>query len=504
LIAECHYTKLYRFGPDVSGDFGWKNRGSQSAVSFYKDNSTGSVRMISREHITNKLRMNQMVYPEEEASFTKKNAKMYSWTAFDATIAAEEEDVNKGQSAWLIKFSTEDLANEFADHFRNAMQMNAETGTGTNVDDAPQTSTPEIVDQPQGPDEVEKMTEVNEQKEEEENEEDRYKGWEQHEIDEDKARRAKALKDAESAKLFAGDGAAQTVSWNMDAFGGGDDTTNAVDNAFGNFNFEDQRGVDLEAESVLNRNKVDPTISFGIDNANENEQDLSNVTTRGGDDEANDNNGDGNTFGALGTNRFAFSSTKEEETEKQETTIGGTWAFDVNAGTKGNEASSWNLGGDSGDKNEADTGGWGDVGGGFSSVKTTEHFRNAMQLNAEMGIGTNVADTPQTSTPEIVDQPQGPAEVQKMKGNEVNEQKEEEQNEEEQFKGLEQPEIDDDKAAQTASRNMDAFGGGDDATNAMGNAFGVVNTDEKKVTGIKEESEPTIQRKAFIAKRRRR
>jgi len=151
----------------------------------------------------------------------------------------------------------------------------------------------------------------------------------------------------------------------------------------------DQRGVDLEAESVLNRIKVDPTISFGIDNANENEQDFSNVTTRGGDDEANDNNGDGNTFGALGTNGFAFSSTKEEETEKQETASGGTWAFDVNAGTKGNEASSWNLGGDSGDKNEADTGGWGDVGGGFSSVKTTEGFGNVSWGNNDDGADGN-------------------------------------------------------------------------------------------------------------------
>merc|ERR1719283_535382 len=118
-----------------------------------------------------------MVYPEEQAVFAKKTAKMYSWTAFDATIAQEEEDVNKGQSAWLIKFATEDLANEFAEHFRNAMQMNAQTASATNVADAPQSSTPEVVDQPQAPAEVEKMTgnEVNEQKEEEENEEERYK-----------------------------------------------------------------------------------------------------------------------------------------------------------------------------------------------------------------------------------------------------------------------------------------------------------------------------------------
>ena len=61
VFAECEYVKLYRFGHDDSGDFGWKNRGSQSSVQFYKDNGDGFVRIISREHITTKLRMNQAV-----------------------------------------------------------------------------------------------------------------------------------------------------------------------------------------------------------------------------------------------------------------------------------------------------------------------------------------------------------------------------------------------------------------------------------------------------------
>merc|ERR1719474_647962 len=227
---------------------------------------------------------------------------------------------------------------------------------------------------------------------------ERYKGWEQHEIDEDKARRAKALKDAESALKFqSNDGdAPQTVSWSMDAFGGGDND-DAADNVFGAINFEDQRGVDLEAEAIMNKIKVDPTISFGVDSGNGDGQDFSNVTTRGSADAAEPSSG-GNAFGGLGANGFTFSSSnsKEESSQKEEAS---SWSF--NADDKAEEAAatnswgdggSWNMnGGDSKDKNEADSGnsGWGDIGGGFSSVKTTEGFGNVSwgNDNADSGGG---------------------------------------------------------------------------------------------------------------------
>ena len=308
LIAKCHYTKLYRFGPDVSRDMGWKNRGSQSEVSFYKDNSTGAVRMISREHITNKLRMNQMVYPEDKASFTKKTPKMYSWTAFDVTIATEEKDVNKGQSAWLIKFGTEELAMEFAGHFRVAMQMNANVEE-TPVDDASKPETLELMDGSKGSQEVVKITEndtsqqnVESKKNAETSEEVRVKAWQQPEIYEDKARRATAVKDAQSAALFQSNDAdaPQTVSWSMDTFGEGDDN-NAEDNVFGNLK-EKSREEKTSGPCNFNRNGT--------------------KTDLGGD--------------------------------------------------SGDEAdANWN------EQNESDSVIWGDVGGGFSSVKPTEGWANA-------------------------------------------------------------------------------------------------------------------------------
>merc|ERR1712013_942309 len=74
LMAKIEYLKLYRFGKDVSGCPCWKNRGTRSAVYFYAHKESGKVRRISREEITNKLRMNQLVPRESNSNFTLKQA----------------------------------------------------------------------------------------------------------------------------------------------------------------------------------------------------------------------------------------------------------------------------------------------------------------------------------------------------------------------------------------------------------------------------------------------
>jgi len=376
LLAQCDYLKLYRFGPDVSGEMGWKNRGTRSSVSFYKDSADGTVRLISREQITNKLRMNQRVYPEEKAEFTQKTSKMLQWTAYDATIAKEEEDPNKGLSSWLIKFSGEGEARQFAEHFRDAMKRNANLNDGGGAaSDEQRSVTPEVAEQPEslGDSKTDGLfaaaaAAANDAAGDEMDDAERYKGWEQHEIDQDKATRAKAIKDAKSAKLFASDNpddAPQSTSWTMDAFGGGfGGGDNAAADAFSGINFGEQRGVDLEAESVLNRIGTDPTISFGVDPSNADGQDFSNVTTRGDGDEKD-------TVGALGANGFTFCSNDGKKEESS------SWSFGSAAAAEPTEQSSWNLGGDSGDKKGAESGGWGDIGGGFSSVKPTDGFGNA-------------------------------------------------------------------------------------------------------------------------------
>merc|ERR1712129_249853 len=125
LINTFKFTKLYRFGKDVSGMPVWKNRASKSTVSFYKSKSNGKIRIVSRENITNKLRMNQFVPKADVAAFQLKQQRAYSWNAYDASIAMEEEDEDKGFCAWTIKFETQEIAEAFAAEFKNAISCNS-------------------------------------------------------------------------------------------------------------------------------------------------------------------------------------------------------------------------------------------------------------------------------------------------------------------------------------------------------------------------------------------
>merc|ERR1712129_325756 len=174
-----------------------------------------------------------------------------------------------------------------------------------------------------------------------------YKGWKIEEIAEDKARIAKAKQDSESAKLFTSNSdntnATNTFAWNAD-------TTTATTNGsgFANFSFEDgQRGIDLEAEAVLNKVKVDGSISFGVSAGGNDdaEPDFSNVTTR--KSESVDS-------ASLGANNFSF----DAGANKPDTVS--SWGAPSSKQEVDEEE----------DKSDQPASSWGAVGGGFSSVKT--------------------------------------------------------------------------------------------------------------------------------------
>jgi len=346
LMAKVSYLKLYRFGKDVSGCPCWKNRGTRSTVYFYAHKETNKVRLVSREEVTNKLRMNQLVPREDNANFTLKQARVYSWNAYDVTIAAEEEDDAAGMCAWSIKFETEDAAEDFARHFRDAMQRNSAAQNQNS--EVERDDTPELLDSLDT--EKEQETEVVEKMEEkaETPEAERYAGWTEEDIHADKMRREKAKKDAKAAALFSsGDGGQQTVSWNMGAFDAS--ATNGaeeqVTNLFANVDFEAQRGVDLEAEAVLNKIAVDPTISFGIGSA---------AAETNADADAN---ADGNGASGLGFGNFSFDANKADDAPA-------TNAWGVSAAAETTDA-------------KPETSVWGAIGGGFSDVAVTDGFANA-------------------------------------------------------------------------------------------------------------------------------
>jgi len=343
LMAKVEYLKLYRFGKDVSGCPCWKNRGTRSEIFFYAHNETGKVRLISREQITNKLRMNQRVPKESNAHFTLKQARVYSWNAYDVTIAAEEEDEAAGMCAWSIKFETETAAEDFAHHFQDAMQRNANA-----VSSPKKADTPELLESLDNEKEKETVEEAVVEKEETP-EAERYLGWREEEIMADKVRRQKAKKDAKAAALFSsGDSANQKTSWDMGAFdanagANGDEAT--VTNMFAAVDFEAQRGVDLQAEAVLNRIAVDPSISFGI----------------GG---GNDADGDGNGASGLGLDgNFSFDG---GDADANDTATSNSWGAAATTTTEAKE-----------ETEKAASNGWGGFSGGFSDVAVTDGFGNA-------------------------------------------------------------------------------------------------------------------------------
>merc|ERR1740123_1875689 len=257
----------------------------------------------------------------------------------------EEEDEEKGFCAWTIKFETQEIAEAFAAEFKTAIKCNSSIVSPVKAA-KPKVIAPSTPDQQE--EEEEKKVEI--EIAQSVSDEDKYKGWTDEEIAEDKARLAKAKLDAQAAKLFTSSSdntnATNAFSWDATATA----TTNG--SGFANFSFEDgQRGIDLEAEAVLNKVKVDGSISFGVSagGCGDADPDFSNVTTR--KSESVDSAG-------LGANNFSF----DASANKPETVA--SWG----APSSKQEA----------DEPAAETsgGGWGDIGGGFSSVKATDGFGN--------------------------------------------------------------------------------------------------------------------------------
>eukprot|EP01083_Nonionella_stella_P200766 734920_1 len=124
LIVEIPCVKLYRCGKDVVQVPFWKIHTSKSNVYFYRSCTSGKIRIIAREHETNKLRMNQFVPKSEDSAFASKSSNVYQWMAYDASIAAEKDDEAAGFTMWCIKIGDTDNADRFENEFRKAMQVN--------------------------------------------------------------------------------------------------------------------------------------------------------------------------------------------------------------------------------------------------------------------------------------------------------------------------------------------------------------------------------------------
>ena len=85
-------TPTTKVSKHVAGQPTWKNRATKTKMEFYQNAKSGKIRIVAREQITNKLRLNQLVANQGVLNIDRKSDKQISWSGFDVTIEAEDED----------------------------------------------------------------------------------------------------------------------------------------------------------------------------------------------------------------------------------------------------------------------------------------------------------------------------------------------------------------------------------------------------------------------------
>jgi len=124
-LANFEVTKLYRWGKDVTGDFIWKQRACNTKLQFWRNNVSDRIRIVSRESVTNKVRLNQIVDTKVLGAVSKMSAKQASWVARDVTIEAEDDDESQGVCKFACKFIDEETADKFVKMFASSGENNA-------------------------------------------------------------------------------------------------------------------------------------------------------------------------------------------------------------------------------------------------------------------------------------------------------------------------------------------------------------------------------------------
>lgn len=105
LLKSFNIKSLYYWGKNAINQSTWKLRASTTIISFYKDDNR--TRLICRETLTNKLRMNHYVPSKQNANLNCKSDKLIIWTAIDTTLDGNVP------STFCAKFSNATFASEF-------------------------------------------------------------------------------------------------------------------------------------------------------------------------------------------------------------------------------------------------------------------------------------------------------------------------------------------------------------------------------------------------------
>jgi len=119
---------LYRWGQDVCGAWGWKERATVTFLEFYRNEESKQLRLVCREHATNKLRLNQWVNVEV-ADMQSSSPLTVKWKAMDATLAKEDCDSRNvlGYAMFAARFYDEHTVDAFMDLYQHCEQEKKES-----------------------------------------------------------------------------------------------------------------------------------------------------------------------------------------------------------------------------------------------------------------------------------------------------------------------------------------------------------------------------------------
>ena len=114
-LDSFEIVKLYRWGKDALGDDVWNCRASNASIDFWQQPNKGKVRVICRDNVTNKLRMNHWLPQSTIANAELRAGKFVQWSGFDTTIHAEDKDDNNGFCRFNCEFRDGETAQKFYD-----------------------------------------------------------------------------------------------------------------------------------------------------------------------------------------------------------------------------------------------------------------------------------------------------------------------------------------------------------------------------------------------------
>lgn len=123
-MGSHDFKKLYRWGKDVTGDQGWKNRASNTNIEFYQQPNDGKVRVVCREDVTQKLRLNHFLPVSELANVLLRSEKFVQWSGCDSTINAEDDDGVDKMCMFNCKFLDAESAKKFHDMLLESVKNN--------------------------------------------------------------------------------------------------------------------------------------------------------------------------------------------------------------------------------------------------------------------------------------------------------------------------------------------------------------------------------------------